>query len=260
MTMSPVKTRYPWNLERQYIKDITALVNDWNHGAKVFLSVYLKQYVNHGSGFKLDDATNEFNWSDNVERQLSLLGFSIQQSTQGDNRITQIATKFVRSLNSFSYMNVKEQTAIVGLDPISDNTVFRNWVKTHIGYNVSLIKTMQTSYANSLKNDIYRSITEGKGTNSIAQAIIKRTNMAKEHARLIATDQTGKIISQFDAYRAKSAGAQKYIWRSMEDRRVRPKHRQLDGKEFKYGDPHGGDNGMMPGEPIRCRCVADPIF
>ena len=72
--------------------------------------------------------------------------------------------------------------------------------------------------------------------------------------------QTGTIISQLDAYRAKSAGAEKYLWRSMEDRRVRPKHRELDGETFRYGDPHGGDDGQLPGEPIRCRCIAEPIF
>ena len=260
MVMSPVKTRYPWNLERQYVKDINGLVTDWNHGATLFLKVYLKRFVNGGTGLKLDDATNDLNWSDNIQRQISLLGFSIQQAGQNDKRITNIATKFVRSLNSFSYMNVKEQTAIVGLDPISDNTVFRNWVKTHIGYNVSLITTMRENYTNSLKNDIYRSITKGGGTRDIANAIVKRTHMAREHAQLIATDQTGKIISQFDAYRAKSAGAEKYVWRSMEDSRVRPKHRELDGRTFKYNDPHGGDDGQLPGEPIRCRCVADPVF
>lgn len=261
MVKSPVRTLYPWNIEKQYAKDINTLISDWNKGATVFLKVYLKRYINGGTALKVDSAQDDPMWSDRVQRQLQLLAFSVEQaSPNAEQHMTQITTKFVRSLNAFSYANVKKQTAIVGLDPISDNTVFRNWVKTHIGYNTSLIKTMQTNYINSLKNDIYRSITSGGGSQSIAQTIVKRTHVAKEHAKLIAIDQTGKIISQFDAYRAKSAGAERYIWRSMEDNRVRPKHRQLDGKDFKYGDPAGGDNGLMPGEPIRCRCVADPIF
>lgn len=260
MVMSPIRTRYPWNLEKQYAKQINSLITDWNHGATIFLKVYLKRLVNGGSGLKLDDATNDLDWGNKIERQISLLGFSIRQSAHDDKRITDIATKFVRSINSFSYMNVKEQTAIVGLDPISDNALLRNWVKVHIDYNVSLIETMRANYAIGLKNDIYRSITRGGGTGDIVNAIVKRTHMAREHAQLIATDQTGKIISQFDTYRAKSAGAEKYVWRSMEDRRVRPKHRELDGKTFKYNDPHGGDDGQLPGEPIRCRCVAEPVF
>lgn len=84
--------------------------------------------------------------------------------------------------------------------------------------------------------------------------------MTANHAKLIANDQTGSIVSQLDSYRAKRAGARKYIWRSMEDNRVRPKHRELDGTEQVYGNPDGGDDGQMPGEPIRCRCVALPVF
>lgn len=255
------RTRYPWNIEKQYAKDISLLVDDWSSGAQAFLRVYLKYLVNGGSGLKLDSAQDDPLWADKIQQQINLLAFSVEQSSRGgDQRMTELATKFVRSINTFSFQNVREQTAIVGLDPISDNTVIRNWVKTHIGYNTSLIKSMQTNYINSLQKDIYRTLTQGGGTGAIAQNIVKRTHMAKEHAQLIATDQTGTIISQFDAYRAKSAGAEKYIWRSMEDSRVRPKHRQLDGKVFKYDDPDGGDGGLLPGQPIRCRCVADPVF
>ncbi|MES5128901.1 hypothetical protein [Lactobacillus crispatus] len=45
----------------------------------------------------------------------------------------------------------------------------------------------------------------------------------------------------------------------MEDDRYRPKH-QVIGTRQTYDDPTGGDDGQMPGEPINCRCVADPIF
>lgn len=187
------------------------------------------------------------------------MGFSMQQASKRHD-VNSIATKFVRALNSFSYQNVKAQAAIVGLDPISDNNVLRNYVKGKIQENVSLINSMYSTYWHSLEKDIYRSITSGGGITSITDAITKRTGMGKKHADLIANDQTGTIISQLNAYRAKAAGAEKYLWRSMEDRRVRPKHRELDGKIFKYGDPNGGDNGELPGEPIRCRCLAEPIF
>ncbi|WP_081495928.1 minor capsid protein [Lactobacillus pasteurii] len=103
-------------------------------------------------------------------------------------------------------------------------------------------------------------MTKGGGVTSVTKAIVDRTHMTANHAKLIANDQTGSIISQLDSYRAKRAGARKYIWRSMEDNRARPKHRELDGTEQVYGNPDGGDDGQMPGEPIRCRCVALPVF
>lgn len=254
-----VPTRYPMKLEQQYARDLKKVVTDWDRGARSCAKFYLKQYVNGGTQLKLDDATGDPNWIDKLNQQIELMGFSMQQASKRHD-VNSIATKFVRSLNAFSYNNVKAQAAIVGLDPISDNNVLRNYVKGKIQENVSLINSMYSSYWHSLEKDIYRSITSGGGITSLTDAIIKRTGMARRHADLIANDQTGTIISQFNAYRAKSAGAEKYLWRSMEDRRVRPKHRELDGKTFKYGDPHGGDDGELPGEPIRCRCIAEPIF
>lgn len=257
--MRRVPTRYPMKLEQQYAHDIKKVVNDWDRGARACVKFYLKQYVNGGTQLKLDDATNDPDWIDKLNQRIQLMGFSMQQASKSHD-VNSIATKFVKSLNGFSYQNVKAQAAVVGLNPISDNNVLRNYVKGKIQENVSLINSRYAWYWHSLEKDIYRSITSGGGITSITDAITNRTNMSKKHADLIANDQTGTIISQLDAYRAKSAGAEKYLWRSMEDRRVRPKHRELDGKTFRYGDPHGGDDGQLPGEPIRCRCIAEPIF
>lgn len=254
-----VPTRYPMKLEQQYARDLKKVVTDWDRGARSCAKFYLKQYVNGGTQLKLDDAAGDPNWIDKLNQQIELMGFSMQQASKRHD-VNSIATKFVRALNSFSYQNVKAQAAIVGLDPISDNNVLRNYVKGKIQENVSLINSMYSTYWHSLEKDIYRSITSGGGITSITDAITKRTGMGKKHADLIANDQTGTIISQLNAYRAKAAGAEKYLWRSMEDRRVRPKHRELDGKTFKYSDPNGGDDGQLPGEPIRCRCLAEPIF
>lgn len=254
-----VPTRYPMKLEQQYARDLKKVVTDWDRGARSCAKFYLKQYVNGGTQLKLDDATDDPNWINKLNQQIELMGFSMQQASKRHD-VNSIATKFVRALNSFSYQNVKAQAAIVGLDPISDNNVLRNYVKGKIQENVSLINSMYSTYWHSLEKDIYRSITSGGGITSITDAITKRTGMGKKHADLIANDQTGTIISQLNAYRAKSAGAEKYLWRSMEDRRVRQKHRELDGKTFKYSDPNGGDDGQLPGEPIRCRCLAEPIF
>lgn len=118
---------------------------------------------------------------------------------------------------------------------------------------------MKQSYQDSLRQDIYNSITSGGGVTSISKALMKRTQMTYSHAQLIANDQTGSIVSQLNFYRASHTGATKYIWHSMEDRRVRPKHRALDGKTFDIDDPNGGDDGQKPGEPIRCRCYAEFI-
>lgn len=250
-------TRYPYNLEKSYQRELIRLVRAWRKAVMSYFSKYLAKYLRGGT--VILDADDNPLWVEQFNQQLDLMGFSLEQSLSS-TKITSIATKFVRSIDTFSYSNVKLQAGIVGLDPISQNDALRAYTKAKISENVSLIQSMHTNYLDTLKNDIYRSITKGSSITDITDAIVKRTHMAENHAKLIANDQTGTIISQVDAYRTQSAGATKYIWRSMEDQRVRPKHRQLDGKIFRYNDPNGGDDGQKPGEPIRCRCVADPIF
>jgi uncharacterized protein with gpF-like domain len=40
---------------------------------------------------------------------------------------------------------------------------------------------------------------------------------------------------------------------------VGPLHRSLDGKVYEYGKPTGAEQGLPPGQPINCRCVARGI-
>lgn len=251
-------TRYPHKLEQGYQRQLTKLVRSWQNNAQRYIDWYIKDYVK-GGGVLFDDDDNISN-TNRLLQSIELMATTLEKTSKSDVELTQIATRFVRSIDSFSYNNIKVQVGIFGLDPIRDDVELSAFTKTQIGYNTALIKSMQSSYYTSLQKDIYRSITKGGGVTDITSAITKRTHMAVQHAKLIANDQTGSVLGQLNAHRASKAGAKKYIWRSAEDSRVRPKHRQLDGTEQKYYDKNGGDNGQMPGEPIRCRCVAEPLF
>lgn len=246
---------YPKKIEDWYARRLQSYVRNWRKQAQKIVKQYVNPYVRNGNVLS-DDAYSSY--IDQIQQGLSLLSMIDQANNNYEYR--GLARKFVVAVNKFSYHNVKLAVKIKGIDPISDNPVLRDIVKTNIQYNTSLIQKMKGNYINSLRDDIYRSITKGGGVKDIADALVKRTHMTMQHASLIANDQTGSVISQLDSYRATHAGAERYIWHSMEDNRVRPKHRELDGKAFKYDDPMGGDNGQLPGEPIRCRCYAEPIF
>lgn len=251
-------TRYPHKLESGYQGTLIKLVRSWHTQAQNYIDWYIKDYV-RGGAVLFDDDDNIIKANQLLQR-VELMATTLEEAGRNDPRFTQIATKFVRSIDNFSFQNVKVQVGVIGLNPIQNDVELLAFTKTQIGYNVSLIKSMRTNYFDSLQKDIYRSITQGGGVSDITQSITKRTHMAVQHAKLIAVDQTGSILGQLNAHRATKAGAKYYIWRSSEDNRVRPRHRELDGTKQKYNDPKGGDNGLMPGEPIRCRCVAMPIF
>lgn len=256
---------YPIKIERGYYRKLARLVKSWRSIAQRSIDS-LKPYIAGGTKILQDaDNSNDPNWTSYVQQALDLFSTSVQNA-QTDSELHNLATQFIYSVSAFSagkeltrHGAVKVNASIVALNPLQNNAKLQEYAHSKIIENTNLIKTMRQRFIDQLKNDIYVSINSGGGVSDLAHVLAKRTGMTLRHADLIATDQTGKILSQIDAYRAQSSGSTKYVWRSMEDKRVRPKHRQLDGKTFKYDDPNGGDNGQLPGEPIRCRCYADPI-
>jgi SPP1 gp7 family putative phage head morphogenesis protein len=60
--------------------------------------------------------------------------------------------------------------------------------------------------------------------------------------------------------RHKAAGFTKYQWTTSGDERVREEHVDLDGNIYRYDEPTDEQDGLQPGQPINCRCLAEPIF
>lgn len=264
--MSRHRNGYPIKLERSYYRSLVQLTKSWQKIAERVINGQIKQYVVGGTKI-LTDADNSDNpdWINYVQQELNLLAINIENA-QTDQQLESMVTKYVYSVNQFSahktrhhQTKIQMQIGVNALNPLRDSPKLQEYTHNKIIENTNLIKSYRGQYINWLRNDIYRDINAGKGITDLVHDLSKRTGMALRHADLIATDQTGKILAQIDSYRNQQAGSTRYIWRSMEDNRVRPKHRELDGKEFKYDDPNGGDNGQLPGEPIRCRCYADPI-
>lgn len=263
--MGRKRNGYPLKLEKWYERQLVKLIRQWHNEINDFFESNLKQHVLGGTKILQDAANDDPNWINSIQQALELFSLSMN-STKDDQTIESVVKRWVLSVDNFSLQKAKKyqsavqiETGTIALNPFSDNTTLTNYTKGKIAENTKLIKTMKGRYIDQLQNDIYRTVNNGGGATDITHAINYRTGMTLRHASLIATDQTGKALSQLDAYRNKQAGFAKYVWRSMEDGRVRPKHQELDGKTFKYDDPNGGDNGELPGEPIRCRCYQDPV-
>lgn len=104
---------------------------------------------------------------------------------------------------------------------------------------------------------ITRNVALG-GTNAeLAEEIERRFDFAADHAEIIARDQVGKLNGQLDAQRQQNLGIKRFIWRTVGDERVRDEHEERDGETYDYDDPPDGE---LPGEPINCRCSAEPVF
>ncbi|MEH6721116.1 MAG: phage minor head protein [Aurantimonas endophytica] len=66
-----------------------------------------------------------------------------------------------------------------------------------------------------------------------------------------------RFVGRINAERQQALGIGQYIWRSRDDRRVRPLHAAYDDQVFDWDEPP--EDGH-PGEAINCRCIAEPFF
>lgn len=140
--------------------------------------------------------------------------------------------------------------------------------------NIDLIVTIP---ANRLANDgawISERIREGAHVRELRDDFARRHGIDLRHARVIARDQTNKLSGNVSQAMQTAAGVSRYVWRTVQDERVRgnptglypralPSHYALDGTIQRWDSPPEVGpyfrNGH-PGSAIQCRCYADPIL
>ena len=145
-------------------------------------------------------------------------------------------------------------------------------VETTIVANVSLIRTIGEQHWGRVIEAVTanyqgKTFVEGSLTNRLA----KIGNLSKRQAKRIARDQTSTLCSSLNAIRQQDAGINRYTWRNSQDQRVvgnpgglypegnavHGNHWEREGQEFRWDQPP--EDGH-PGQPIECRCSAEPII
>ncbi|MDR3100760.1 MAG: minor capsid protein [Paraburkholderia sp.] len=126
-----------------------------------------------------------------------------------------------------------------------------NWV----AQNTSLIRSMTGDSLKRIETIVRQGVMGGTVTNEVANQLGQAVDISAGRAKLIAQDQIGKANAALSEYRMRSVGVKEYYWRTLEDSRVRPSHREREGKVFAFAHPPEDGN---PGYPVRCRCYAEP--
>lgn len=129
-------------------------------------------------------------------------------------------------------------------------------LETYAAANASLITNVGADFKKSVEQLIYRHQLEGVAYKTTAKMLRENLHTTQVRADLIATDQVQKLNADLNRTRQEQAGITSYLWRTSKDERVRSRHRELDGEIFKWGEPTGAEEGLPPGKPIRCRCIA----
>lgn len=125
--------------------------------------------------------------------------------------------------------------------------------------NAGLIKGLTDDLIKRVQQDTINSLIGGESVAKLKDKIKHSLDVSDSRAQLIAYDQTSKLNADLNKQRHKEAGIDDYIWRTAQDERVRPLHQKLEGRKYKYGEPTGAEDGLEPGQPIRCRCNAQAV-
>lgn len=160
-----------------------------------------------------------------------------------------------------SLMNKKEFVKVIhsslSVNPIVQESWLDPKMKAFQAQNTDLITNLSIDQKQRVEQTLYRKLSAGKGIDAIKAELDKDKDIGQNRSRLIARDQTNKFNGQLTQLRQKEVGIDSYVWTTSRDERVRPSHALLDGKKFDWSNPPAEGN---PGEPIQCRCIAQPVI
>lgn len=221
-----------------------------------------------------------------VARLESILRSARQSNERFDNYVddleavfTQMRVVYGERINDPSITNAVETTAnavdvanasafsskiaaVTGVNVISNTPGIKDAVNLWTRKNVTLIKTLGDEHFKDIERIVIDGVEEGRTLRTITEEIRKRTGASKNRAKLIARDQVGKLTANITARRSSDLGIKRFRWVTSLDDRVRASHRAIHGKVFSYekGADVDGQSGVLPGEPINCRCAIIPIL
>lgn len=135
-------------------------------------------------------------------------------------------------------------------------------VRSIMAENVRLITSLPTEAGERVHKLVLEGLSQSRRAEAVAKQIAASGEVTKSRANLIARTETSRAQGALTQVRAEAIGSDSYIWRTAEDEDVRPSHRKLDGKVFKWSDPPECDPGIRanPGGSYNCRCIAIPII
>jgi SPP1 gp7 family putative phage head morphogenesis protein len=172
--------------------------------------------------------------------------------------IEELAEKFAENTSTFQRIQLGRQTrAVLGADVFTHDKGLRARVQGFATENVSLIKGITDDVAGKVERAVTRALTSATLHDDLAKELEKSFGYGETRAALIARDQIGKFYGQINASRQQALGLDKFVWRTVGDERVREDHAERDGEVYSYSDPPDGE---LPGEPILCRCYAEPAL
>lgn len=181
------------------------------------------------------------------------LGRAIEQ-----RQLETLAVQTANATSRFQKQQLGRQVrAALGVDVLGSDAKLARLVQGFAVENVALIKDIPARIIRDVELASTRAVASGTRWEVLAKDLEQRFGYGADRAKLIARDQVGKLYGQINVQRQRDIGVRRFIWRTVNDQRVRDDHEMLADEIFSYDDPPAEG---MPGEPIQCRCHAEPML
>lgn len=261
---SKVLTYYPEGIEREYKRVTDAYMKIVNEVVKEFMPKIKEAAFLEKDNARKDDI-NDLGLV--IKDAFDAMNKKLEQREEsfGLRRKLENLAHLTRKLTIAEWKRVVKKT--LGIDIMDDyymGEFYREAMTIWVDENVNLIKTIPKDSLTKMKDIVQEGFKSGKTVTSITKEIQRTYGVEKRHARLIARDQTAKLYSKLTQSQQTDAGVEEYTWSTSGDSRVRDRHKQLNGKRFRWDDPPIVDTKTgrrgHPGEDYQCRCVPLPVF
>ena len=189
--------------------------------------------------------------------------------------IAKLAKKFAPQTNTHQRIQLGHQLhEAMAIDVPLVSAFAEQRIADFVRENVALISRIPQHFHGQIETMVQHAVVHGRLARDLADDIQDAFGVADRHARMIARDQIGKLTADLNHERQRSLGVSRFVWRTMQDERVRgtpggrypdalPSHFALNGKTFSYDNPPtppGADGPLLPGEDYNCRCYAEPVL
>lgn len=136
--------------------------------------------------------------------------------------------------------------------------------KEYVSSLTPYINEFSNGMIGELREMVAENAREGYRFDSLVGRIQNRYSVSLSKAAFLARNETSRFISKHRMERFEDAGVTEYVWQTAGDTEVRPDHKKLNGRTFKYTEPPVVDESTgrraNAGEDYNCRCVANPIL
>ena len=241
-----VKIRYPMSLEREYARELvkyTRKVRDiCKHHIPAMVDAAMWNAI-HADDWT-EEQTEEIDKDITAEEEAAITAIILAMFNRVKTFNRRQQEKIFRSVFSATPKEISKEDY---------EKIRQIWANQNIELIHSINRRTLESIRYALSENIIRAVDRKILIEELTGSIMRMAEVNEKRAALIACDQVGKLNSQLAQLEQMNQGVDSYIWVTMGDSRVRPAHREREGKRFYWDSPPSGGH---PGWAIRCRCTS----